>query len=134
MAESDSNMTDTAPARATISVAVTTRARAGLLDECLRSVLNQTLPASEIVVSEDGEDGETAAIVGRYKADGAPIRYVRNVPPLGQLGNRQRAFQLTAGDFVSMLDDDDAWCETFLSETLAAIQASKCGFCSTDHY
>ncbi len=119
---------------ASISVAVTTRARADLLDECLGSILRQTLIASEIVVSEDGEDDETAAVVRRHMALGAPIRHVRNLPPLGQLGNRQRALQLTTGDFVAMLDDDDSWSETFLSETLAAIEASNCGFCSTDHY
>jgi glycosyltransferase involved in cell wall biosynthesis len=117
-----------------ISVAVTTRARARLLDECLLSIVNQTVIPFEIIVSEDGEDSETAAVVQRHAAVGAPIRHVRNVPPLGQLGNRQRALQLTTGDFVAMLDDDDTWNETFLSETLAAIEASHCGFCSTDHY
>ena len=122
------------PKRASISVAVPTRARAALLDECLSSILSQSLPASEIVISEDGEDGETAAVVRRCKAAGAPIRHVRNLPPLGQLGNRQRALQLTTGDFVAMLDDDDAWSENFLSETFAAMEAGDCGFCSSDHY
>jgi glycosyltransferase involved in cell wall biosynthesis len=100
----------------------------------LRSILNQTLPASEIVVSEDGDDVETGVVVRSYKALGAPIRHVQNVPPLGQLRNRQQAFQLTTGDFAAMLDDDDAWDESFLRETFAAIEASKCGFCSTDHF
>ena len=118
----------------TISVAVPTRARPSLLDECLFSIRSQSLPPFEIVVSEDGDDLATAAVVRRHRAAGAPIRHVRNVPPLGQLGNRQRALQLTTGNFVAMLDDDDVWSETFLSETFAAMEASNCGFCSTDHY
>ena len=120
--------------QASISVAVPTRARAEMLDECLRSIMSQTLPASEIVVSEDGEDAETAAVVRSHKAAGAPIRHLRNLPALGQLGNRQQALVNTTGEFVAMLDDDDAWNETFLGETFAAIRASECGFCSTDHY
>jgi hypothetical protein len=33
-----------------------------------------------------------------------------------------------------MLDDDDAWDDDFLSETASRLQASECGFCSTDHH
>jgi glycosyltransferase involved in cell wall biosynthesis len=118
----------------TISVAVTTHFRAVFLDECLRSVLSQTLRATEIVVSEDGADADTAVVLAKHKAAGAPIRHVRNDPPLGQLMNRRQALQLTTGDFVAMLDDDDAWNDDFLSETVSCLQASECDFCSTDHH
>jgi glycosyltransferase involved in cell wall biosynthesis len=117
-----------------ISVAVTTCSRPEFLDECLRSVLTQTLPAAEIVVSEDGEDAQTALVIRTHKAAGAPIRHIRNVPPLGQIMNRRQAFQLTSGEFVAMLDDDDAWSEDFLSETASRLRANECGFCSTDHH
>jgi glycosyltransferase involved in cell wall biosynthesis len=56
------------------------------------------------------------------------------VPPLGQLANRQQAFWLTTGDFVAMLDDDDAWSDDFLANTHAALDANDCSFCSSDHY
>jgi len=92
------------------------------------------LPATEIVVSEEGEDAQTAVVIARCKGAGAPIRHVRNVPPLGQLLNRRQALQLTTGEFVAMLDDDDAWSEDFLSETASHLQASECDFCSTDHH
>ena len=118
----------------TISVAVTTRSRPVFLEECLRSVLSQTLPATEIVVSQEGEDAQTAAVIAKCKVAGAPIQHVRNVPPLGQLLNRRQALQLTTGEFVAMLDDDDAWSEDFLSETASHLQASECDFCSTDHH
>jgi glycosyltransferase involved in cell wall biosynthesis len=117
-----------------ISVAVTTCSRPAFLDECLRSVLGQTLPATEIVVSEDGEDAQTSLVLARYKAAGAPVRHVRNVPPLGQLLNRRQALQLTTGDLVAMLDDDDAWDQGFLSETALRLQESGSYFCSTDHH
>jgi glycosyltransferase involved in cell wall biosynthesis len=121
-------------ARATVSVAVTTRGRPGLLAECLRSILDQAEPATEIVVSEDGVDQRTAEVVGAFQKENPAVRYVRNDKPLGQLLNRQRALLLTTGDFVAMLDDDDVWSEDFLAVTLSRIQWSGCGFCSTDHH
>jgi glycosyltransferase involved in cell wall biosynthesis len=117
-----------------ISVAVPASGRPRFLDECLQSIVDQTLPACEIVVSEDGRDPENAAIVEKYAGAGAPIRHVTNVPGLGQLANRQQAFRLSTGDFVAMLDDDDAWSPDFLRATHAALEASGCGFCSSDHF
>jgi glycosyltransferase involved in cell wall biosynthesis len=117
-----------------ISVAVPASGRPRFLEECLQSILRQTLPASEIIVSEDGHDAENAAVVERYVASGAPISHIANVPPLGQLANRQQAFRLTTGDFVAMVDDDDAWSDDFLAETYGALDASDCSFCSSDHY
>jgi glycosyltransferase involved in cell wall biosynthesis len=117
-----------------ISVAVPASGRPRFLEECLMSVMRQTLPASEIIVSEDGQDAQNAMIVERYVAAGAPIWHITNVPPLGQFANRQQAFRLTTGDFVAMLDDDDAWNDDFLSETYTALEANGCSFCSSDHY
>jgi glycosyltransferase involved in cell wall biosynthesis len=117
-----------------ISVAVPASGRPRFLEECLLSVIRQTLPASEIVVSEDGQDAKNAIIVERYIAAGAPIRHITNVPPLGQFANRQQAFRLTTGDVVAMLDDDDAWNDDFLGETFGALEANGCSFCSSDHY
>lgn len=118
-----------------ISVAVPTRRRSHYLERCLRSILAQTLPADEIVVSEDGDDPETAAVIRRLGREGAPIRHERNLPPLGQGGNRRRAFELTTGDFVAMLDDDDEWEPEFLAEMRSALREHpECGFAMADHW
>ncbi len=85
------------PKRASISVAVPTRARAALLDECLSSILSQSLPASEIVISEDGEDGETRRWCAAVKplehrsATSEIFRHSGNSEIGSELFNSQRA-------------------------------------------
>lgn len=118
-----------------VSVAVTTAGRPELLRHALRSIAAQTLSPDEVVVSEDGADELTAAAVGEAAATGLPVALHRNVPPLGQRGNRQRAFELTRGTYVAMLDDDDEWEAEFLEQAVAALDGhADCGFVSSDHW
>lgn len=118
----------------TISVAVPTHKRPRYLQAALDSVLHQTRPPDEVIVSEDGSDPETAEVVHRYAAN-LPIRHLTNVPPLGELRNRRQAFAATHGTFVAMIDDDDEWEPTFLETTSRELLAHpECGFCSSDHW
>ncbi|QSO53696.1 glycosyltransferase family 2 protein [Alicyclobacillus curvatus] len=118
-----------------ISVAIPTHERARYLKSCLESVLNQTLLPDEIIVSEDGEDPETLEVISRLLHRGTTIRHIRNAVPLLQLANRQQALQMTSGDYVAMLDDDDQWEPTFLERTSAVLSRhQECGFCTTDHF
>lgn len=50
-------------AKPTVSVIVPTFNRAEYLPECLESLLAQTLPASKIIVVNDGSTDETAQVV-----------------------------------------------------------------------
>jgi glycosyltransferase involved in cell wall biosynthesis len=50
---------------ANISVVVPAYNRANLIGETLRSLLNQTVPAAEIIVVEDGSTDDTARVVER---------------------------------------------------------------------
>src|SRR5258705_10937790 len=99
-----------------ISVSVPTHKRANYLEVCLRSILTQTLLPDEIVVSEDGRDPATNEVIQTLKAQypTVNVRHIINEPALGQLANRQQAFKLTSGDFVTMLDNDDSWHADFL--------------------
>ncbi len=118
-----------------ISVAVPTAGRPDYLRASLQSILAQTLPPDEIVVSEDGADPRTAEVVEEAARAGIPLRLYRNVPPLLQRGNRQQAFELTHGDYVAMLDDDDEWEPEFLERVAAVFDAHpECGFVSADHW
>ena len=118
-----------------ISVAVTTRARPHYLELSLRSILAQTLRPAEIVVSEDGEDPQTAAVIERASAEGIPIRHERHVPPLNERGNRRHALATTRCGLVALLDDDDEWEPEFLEVASRALAAHpECGFAMADHW
>ena len=54
---------------ANISVIILAYNRAGLIGETLMSLLNQTMPAKEIFVVDDGSQDGTAEAVLRYAAE-----------------------------------------------------------------
>ncbi|MDP2087561.1 MAG: glycosyltransferase family 2 protein [Gemmobacter sp.] len=86
-----------------VSVVLPTFNRDTYIAESLRSVLNQTLPPKEIVVVDDGSTDGTADVVAAF----APrVRYVRQ-ENAGKLTAIATGMDLTSGDLVWIMDDDD---------------------------
>jgi GT2 family glycosyltransferase len=86
-----------------VSVVIPTKDRAELLAQTLRSVSEQTSPALEIIVADDGSSDDTESVV---VAAGA--RYLRN--PAGDWGPaaaRNAGMEAATGRFVSFIDSDD---------------------------
>lgn len=80
----------------------------------LRSVLTQSLRDIEIIITDDS-GGELGAVVEGF-AD-SRIRYCPNPTRLGFSGNHCRAIELTTGDYVAFLHDDDEWETDYLAST-----------------
>jgi glycosyltransferase involved in cell wall biosynthesis len=90
-----------------VSVCIPTCDRPAYLEEALRSVLSQTPEPFEVVIGDDSTQEKTAKLVQSYEGKGAPIRYIRNRPSLGQAKNVDRLFQEARGEFIVLLHDDD---------------------------
>ena len=94
-----------------LSVTMPTRNRAELLERALRSVVGAVEPVAgqvEVAVS-DGSDGDASgAVVHRLLTGWAGgLRYVWNQPPLPLVENMNRAVEISTGQWVMQLDDDD---------------------------
>jgi glycosyltransferase involved in cell wall biosynthesis len=96
-----------------LSIAMPTRNRAALLERALRSVVVALAPVTdrvEVAVSDGSDDGATGEVVERVLGgDGSSTayRYVRNQPPLPLTENMNRAVEISSGEWVMQLDDDD---------------------------
>jgi len=88
----------------TTSVIICAYNYAQFLPRCLRSVLSQSQPASEIIVVDDGSTDETAKIVASF----SKIRYVRH-DNAGKAASFNRGFREAQGDVICHLDADDYW-------------------------
>jgi hypothetical protein len=88
------------------------------LPETLASAIGQTAGLREVIVVDDGSpDNVARELCERYKADGAPVRYVR-VTNRGLPNARNTGLMLAKGAGFVPLDSDD-WLElTFLEKTL----------------
>lgn len=88
------------------------------IERALRSALDQTRPAHEIIVCDDGSTDQTADILGHY-AD--RVQVIRQ-PNRGLSAARNSAGLVSTGDWVVLLDADDEWLPTRLARLAEAIE------------
>jgi glycosyltransferase involved in cell wall biosynthesis len=90
------------------------------LRETLESALNQTHPAHEIIVVDDGSTDRTEEIARSY---GNRIRHIKQQNQ-GIAGARNTAVREATGDWIAFLDHDDLMLPTKLEKQLAIIEAN----------
>lgn len=86
-----------------ISVVIPVFNGARTIARALKSVLDQTHRAHEIVVIDDGSTDETPAIV---RAHGSPTRLIRQANA-GPAAARNRGVEACSGEWIAFLDADD---------------------------
>ena len=114
-----------------VSVLVPTFNRVNYIEECLNSLLAQTMPALEIIVIDDGSEDGTAQLLQRY---GDRIRYVRK-----ENGGKPTAVNLglsmAQGELIWIFDDDDvALPHAIESRVQTLASAPEAGFVFSPHY
>ena len=116
------------PAR--VSVALGTHNGARYLGEQLDSILRQTHPVAEIVLSDDASTDGTVelaerAVAERRATDAATPALVvlRNPVALGVTANFEQAIGATSGDLIALSDQDDVWHPDRVARAVAAFTA-----------
>jgi glycosyltransferase involved in cell wall biosynthesis len=104
-----------------VSICIPTYKRPDLLKVAVGSCLAQLFQDFEIVISDDSPDTRTEEMVRSLSAN-QPIRYVRNVPGLGQAKNVNQLFNLAGGEFLVLLHDDNFLMPSALSDLIAPLR------------
>lgn len=89
-----------------ISVIIPTYNRQERLLQALQSVLQQTYPAREIIIVDDGSSDDTRQRLRPYRDQ---ITYLRQDANEGVSKARNRGIQEASGDWIAFLDSDDIW-------------------------
>ena len=84
----------------------------------LDSILDQTHPADEIIIVDDGSTDATLDIIREYASRTDAIQYFVNEQTLGYVRNFSKAISLTSGDFVALSDQDDIWTKDHIEKLL----------------
>ena len=92
------------------------------LKEQIDSILNQSLEPTIIIVSDDGSEDGTHAILEKYAAEGK-ITLTKNNTRRGVVGNFVHLItQVPEGYYFALSDQDDIWHPNKLEECFHALQ------------
>jgi glycosyltransferase involved in cell wall biosynthesis len=116
------------PQKPSVSVLITCFNYGAYVGQAIDSVLEQTYPATEIIVSDDASQDNSCEVVESYISRHPGIRLLRN-PHGGMAANLNAAYQSSTGDVICLLDADD----TFLPGKVGAVvdafrQSPQAGF------
>jgi glycosyltransferase involved in cell wall biosynthesis len=105
------------------SVLISNHNYASYLPECVESVLQQTHPAAEIIVVDDGSTDDSLAVLQqRYGTH--PLVKVIAQPNLGQCAAMTAAVNAAQGDVFCFLDSDDRYKRHYLEKLKACYEAN----------
>lgn len=98
-----------APARAVTAVVCTHNGERFLADQ-LQSILDQTSPVAEVVISDDASRDRTVQIATSILEDsGLPYRIYSRPAPLRVAANFHFAINRVRTEFAALADQDDRW-------------------------
>ncbi|WP_429102273.1 glycosyltransferase [Aeromonas veronii] len=90
-----------------ISVYIPTCNRRDLLERAVNSVLSQTYPNVEIIISDDCSEDDTQSFCESLVNLHNNIVYIRNDVRSGACISRNKAIKIAKGEYITGLDDDD---------------------------
>lgn len=95
------------------------------IQECVRSVLDQTFQNFEIILADDGSTDESGKICDQLSSCDKRITVIHQKNQ-GPAVARIAAFQKARGDYVIYMDSDDLWDKQLLEKIQAIIEKHDC--------
>lgn len=90
-----------------VTVIIPTYNRSHLIENSIKSVLNQTYKNLELYIIDDASTDKTEEIISSIKDD--RIIYIKNSTNFGAAKSRNIAIERANGKYVAFLDSDDTW-------------------------
>jgi glycosyltransferase involved in cell wall biosynthesis len=108
-----------------VSIALCTYNGTRFLAQQLDSLVAQTYPNLEIVISDDRSTDDTLTILNDYARRDPRIKVIAHADNVGLTRNFQRALRLCSGSYIAPCDQDDIWLPEKIS-TLVQTLGHRC--------
>mgnify|MGYP001324756339 CR=1 FL=1 len=107
-----------------LSVVVITRNRVDLLEDCVKSVLNQTYERFEFLIVDDGSNDGTEDFIKTIKDPRIRYfkRHAQGIPQARNFGVKN-----ARGEFIAIMDDDDLMLPTRISDQMGCLTEGSDG-------
>jgi glycosyltransferase involved in cell wall biosynthesis len=113
-----------------VSIYIPTKNRPEMLERAINSVLAQTYPHIEIIVSDDGSTDHTPQFMNELITKHANIKYLRSENSQGACHARNQAILAANGEYVTGLDDDDRFTKDRVKEFVESYTDNVAFLCS----
>ena len=89
-----------------VSVIMLTYNRENLVENCIKSILNQTFKDFEYIIVDNGSSDKSGEIADKYAQKDSRIKIVHTSPNTIGRG-RNMGLDIATGEFIAFVDDDD---------------------------
>ncbi|MGL5964431.1 MAG: glycosyltransferase family 2 protein [Fusobacteriaceae bacterium] len=115
-----------------VSIAIPTYKRVELLKESLESALAQeSFHDYDIIVVDNDDDFKSTECLELIKSFGSEkIKYYKNQKNIGMFGNWNRCIELSTGEYLTILNDDDWFEKDYLFEMMKNLKSKDAIICS----
>lgn len=105
-----------------ISVGVPVRNGGPMLEQALRSVVEQSYPNLEVLISDNGSTDETPAVCQRFAVRDQRIRYFRQEKVFSSLENFEFVLRKSRGEYFMWVAHDDLRSDDFIEKLHNALR------------
>ncbi len=117
-----------------VSIIVPCYNSASTIRQTIESVINQTFSDWEMIIVDDCSTDDSAKIIQEYQSRDSRIRYLKTEQPSGSPSMpRNIAIENSRGEWLAMLDSDDAWFPDKLRDQLDFALKKGCLFVYSDY-
>lgn len=95
------------------------------IENCIQSVLAQTIDSWELIVVDDASEDETQEIVRDYMRKDQRIKLIEQKINKGPAVARNLAIEAASGRYIAFLDSDDAWFSNKLERQIEFMETIK---------
>lgn len=117
-----------------VSILIPAYNREGLIEETVKSALNQNYPDFEIVIVDNCSTDNTYKLLEKLARKNERIKLFQNEKNLGPVKNWQKCLKYAKGEYVKILWSDDLMAEDFLEKTLPYIEQNEIAFAYSPAY
>ena len=104
-----------------VSVGLPTFNRASSLTKAVNSVLQQTYPNIQLIISDNASTDETQSICEKFSQDDQRVTYIRQKANLGAANNFTEVLEQSTGDYFMWLGDDDWIDDEYIFECVSVL-------------
>ena len=106
-----------------VSIVIPTYNRVKALDECLDSIISQTILPKEVIIVDDSDNNGIENLIAhrkdQFNENNITLKYIRNKKEKSLAIARNIGIEYAAGDTILFLDDDVVLDKAYISEILS---------------